>query len=200
MVFANAGSTFTAGTSGLLTSIDIPIFGVYTPVDLTVRVFLMSGGQPSGAALATSVIPAASLPAFPSLTTTNVAVPFTNPATVVRGTTYAFLMNFESCTNYSFASIGWGPAPADKRVINVDSNGTWSIDSAKGINFTTYVETPAVQTSSSVPPPTVSVEPLLASTGQPTQLLFALVSGLVSLVAGVAAIFFVRRKRHTAML
>ena len=128
------GSTFTAGMSGRLTSIDVPTFRNVNPADLTVTVWNADAvtGLPTGSAIATQVIPAASL-----VSGETVSVLFSSPATVVAGTGYVFILGFplSSASTGPGMLLSLGVSPADKRLASFTS-----IDPEYGISFTTYVD------------------------------------------------------------
>jgi hypothetical protein len=128
------GSTFTAGISGRLTSIDVPTIRNVNPSDLTVTVWNADAltGLPTGSAIATQVIPAASL-----VSGETVSVAFTSPATVVAGTDYVFILGFplSSASSGVGMLLSLGVSPADKRLASFTS-----IDLEYGISFTTYVD------------------------------------------------------------
>ena len=128
------GSTFTAGISGRLTSIDVPTIRNVNPADLTVSVWIADAvtGLPTGSAIATQVIPAASL-----VSGETVSVAFSSPATVVAGTGYVFILGFPlaSASSGPGMLLSLGVSPADKRLA-----GFTSIDPQYGISFTTYVD------------------------------------------------------------
>ena len=86
----STGQTFTAGLSGELTSVTIFLKnGGAATEDLSVAISAVSGGLPSGTALATQSIANAGVPA----TEGAVKVTFEAPATVVAGTEYAILVS-----------------------------------------------------------------------------------------------------------
>ena len=86
----SAGQTFTAGLSGELTSVTIFLKnGGAATEDLSVAISAVSGGLPSGAALATQSIANADVPATEGALT----VTFETPATVAAGTEYAILVS-----------------------------------------------------------------------------------------------------------
>ena len=83
------GQTFTAGLSGELSSVTIFLKnGGAATEDLSVAISAVSGGLPSGTALATQSVANAGVPA----TEGAVAVTFEAPATIVAGTEYAILV------------------------------------------------------------------------------------------------------------
>jgi azurin len=176
------GSTFTAGMSGRLTSIDIPTIRHTTPADLTVNVWNVDAvtGFPTGSAIATQVIPAASL-----VSGGTISVLFSSPATVVAGTGYVFTLEFplSSASSNAGMMLALGFSPPDKRVA-----GFAFIEPAYGISFTTYVD------DAPVADPT-SDSSLLADTGTNASVnsgSIALGAGL--LMAGALAVTVTRRR------
>ena len=138
------GSPFQAGHSGSLTSIDLPIYyyvhNAGSGFDAQMKVWNVDGsGLPTGAALATQTIPVASMTPFDS-TPGTLSVAFSSPATVTAGTNYAFTVEF-IVVGAGWNELGYeaGLAPAGRRLI-VDSTGSFVVDGAYGINFTTYVD------------------------------------------------------------
>lgn len=177
-VCGEVGSTFTAGISGKLTSIDVPNGYATTTVDLTVTIWNVDPvyGLPTGTALATQVIPGESLDSG-GIT----SVTFDSPATVTAGTKYVFLLEFpiESASSWPNLSLNLGASPADKRIAF-----RHALDFGLGINFTTYVEKPA--------------EAPLAETGADDATIFvsvAIATGLFA--AGGLAVFYRRNRRST---
>ncbi len=167
------GSTFVAGLAGSLTRIDIPIAGYHlagTPLDAQLRLWNVDGsGKPIGAALATQVIPQATLAALGlpgTLSTT-----FRAPATVTAGTTYAFTVGFVlgSGTLSSILDMRNGASAVGKTVVEI--NGGFANLPGWGISFTTYVDTT----------PPAAPAPGLAKTGFDAQPYLVLAGGLLGL-------------------
>lgn len=163
------GSTFTAGVTGNLTSVDIPVMQNAGNADVTVSIYALSNGVPSGQALATETFLGSSLTSIANGGTFSAV--FSSPAAVVSGNSYAFSFRFPSCASYAQMVVRVGSTPADKRLVyNQNSNPNWTVDNNYGIAFTTYVEVPQVQSSpsasssSSVVP---SSAPQLAVTSAP---------------------------------
>ena len=69
----NAAQTFTVGVEGILDSVDVFIVrtdpGTVLGIDMVAQIFSAAGDLPVGSALATLVIPEASLPAIPNVYT-----------------------------------------------------------------------------------------------------------------------------------
>jgi len=134
------GSSFTAGLSGQLTSIEVQTSaysGGFPAHEGEAKVWSVDGsGLPTGAALATQTIPVASLTLSGTLTIT-----FATPATVTAGTNYAFTIGFVEQTGAMVSQLTFpaGIAPAGKRMVAI-SNGFPALESQYGINFATYVD------------------------------------------------------------
>jgi hypothetical protein len=86
---------FTAGATGQLTQVDLPItVSASPPESLAVQIESVdSSGLPSGTVLASAAVPASSLPAHSAVPPTWTAVPFAAPATVNAGTQYALVVS-----------------------------------------------------------------------------------------------------------
>lgn len=182
------GSSFTAGLTGQLTSIEVQTSGYsggFPAHEAQAKVWSVDGsGLPTGAALATQTIPVASL-VIGTLT-----VDFTTPATVTAGTQYVFTIGFIETTGAFMSQISFdgGIAPAGKRVAGFAMGGIPFLDAQYGINFTTYVE----EGSSEEPPAGESGEEL-ANTGASASAVVALAPlGAMVLLAGA---LIVRRRR-----
>jgi hypothetical protein len=180
------GSTFTAGVSGLLTSIDVPIAGTATPSGLTMNVWNADGvsGLPTGAPIASQTVSVATLNSLAS--GGNLSVGFGTPATVVATNKYVFTLDFPAdCAGSSYSLwMDVGEAPSDKRrVANV--SGSFYIHPQYGLGFTTYVESPPTQT-----PPSE-----LSSTGIDRAGLGQLIGGSALVVALGAVMLSATRRR-----
>jgi hypothetical protein len=134
------GSSFTAGLTGQLTSIEVQVSAYssgFPAHGAQAKVWSVDGsGLPTGAALATQTIPVASLAAG-ALT-----VDFTTPANVTAGTHYVFTIGFIETTGAFMSQLSFdgGISPAGKRVAGFAGGGTPYLDTEYGINFTTYVD------------------------------------------------------------
>jgi len=147
------GSSFTAGLSGHLVSIEVQTSassGGFPAHDAEAKVWSVDGaGLPTGTALASATIPVASLNPTGTLTIT-----FATPTTVTAGINYAFTIGFVANASTSLSQLTFpsGIAPAGKRIVSF-LNGVPAIESQYGINFTTYVEPPAPEDPSDEEPP-----------------------------------------------
>lgn len=168
------GSNFTAGASGYLSSFDLPIHFTVSPGDMVASLYETSNNIPTGTALATQTIPAATVAAI-SHATLNVA--FSAPAVVTAGHTYAFTLKFAACGG-GLQQIDYmiGDAPADKQITTY-VNGAWTTQALRGIAFTTYVSPVEVA---------ATPDPTLVHTGISDSTPISIVVGLGLLVAGVA--------------
>jgi len=176
---SNWGSTFTAGLSGRLTSIEdiryVRTQGVITD-DLTATLWNVDSttGLPTGSAIATQVIRGSSFVSGGG----TFSIVFSNPATVTAGTHYAFLLEFplSSAPSGPRVDLAASFSPADKRLLN-----RLSFLPPYGINFTTYVDN--------------APQAPLADTGASTAVIgvSAAISGGL-LAAGALAIVVARRR------
>jgi hypothetical protein len=142
--------TFTNGVSGGLDQVDLAVGrqgAQTTPLQVEIRA--VSGGVPSGPALASATVPAASLPRFG--TVGFFSVPLTSPAPVTAGAQYAIVVSTPSCgfSNCYVWALGPGanPYPAGLGLVTQDGGATWTPVNAFGATdfaFKTYV----------LPPPT----------------------------------------------
>ena len=173
------GSSFTAGLSGALSKIDVPVdsYSQTGPkLDAQVRVWHVDAitGLPTGPAMATQVIPEAALAPLASGGT--ISTTFITPATVTAGTKYGFTIGFVPASGTPDStlqvSLGTGPA-ASKHALEI-SNGFPTIYAALGISFTTYV----TASPSAPPAPTA---PALAKTGFESQSYLAIAGELIGL-------------------
>lgn len=192
------GSTFTAGVTGDLTTIEFPVIWTQTTANLTVNIWADSGGLPTGSALATQVLTSADL--TPVASGGMLEVNFTTPAAVTAGTPYIFTFGFDSCSQSAQMSVGMVNAPSDKHRIWYQTGQSWAPDASHGMNFTTFVDVPAQNNnSSSSPTPssssTSSASSTLADTGQNQGWLWSLAGFGALLIAAGAQV--VARKRHT---
>jgi hypothetical protein len=185
------GSSFTAGLSGQLTSIDVQTSaysGGFPAHDAEARVWSVDGsGLPTGTALATQTIPVASLNPAGTLT-----INFATPATVTAGTHYVFTIGFIETTGAFMSQLSFdgGISPAGKRVAGFAGGGTPYLDTEYGINFTTYVDE-----GDSEGPSTGASAGALVNTGASesvTSNLFGMSAGLL----GVGALAWVAARRR----
>lgn len=127
--------TFTAGLTGLLTDVVLPLSN-YAGVDLTVSITTVSGGIPA-TVLSTTDVPAGAV----GTTETSYDVAFGSPASVVAGTQYAVTLSSTSSGEWE-----WGCNSSD-----VYAGGQGLYNSGGGWNgigfdhaFQTYVGQPVV--------------------------------------------------------
>jgi hypothetical protein len=187
------GSSFTAGLTGQLTSIEVQVsaYSSGSPAHgAQAKVWSVDGsGLPTGAALATQTIPVASLAAG-ALT-----VDFTTPANVTAGTHYVFTIGFIETTGAFMSQLSFdgGISPAGKRVAGFAGGGTPYLDTEYGINFTTYVGE-----GDSEGPPTGASAGALVNTGASesvTSNLFGMSAGLLA----VGALAWVAARRRPVL-
>lgn len=193
------GSVFTAGLTGSLTSVSFPISQTSSTDNLQVSIYSLSAGLPSGQPLATQTISASTLVLLAQGGTLTVV--FDTPASVVSGTGYAFTFGFPSCSSFSQLTIAEGVAPADKRLVfNQNNSQTWVKETTYGMNFSTYVEVPQVQSSPS-PSSTQSssqnsTTQVLAQTGSETNYLVPLWFGLGLLLSSSGFVLIARYQKQ----
>ena len=160
----SSGNAFTAGATGNLTSIDIPVISASTSEQALVSVYAAANEAPTGTAIATQPISTSQLTAVATGGTLQVV--FATPASVVSGTGYAFVVSFPSCSSSVSVRFPIGlAAPGKHFVQRTGSSGPFIVDTTYAINFTTYVEAPAPQNTPS-PTPSVSATPSVTSAAQ----------------------------------
>lgn len=139
--------TFTSGLSGGLDQVDVAIGRTagFITAPVVVQIRALSGGVPSGPALAGASIPAANVPVafFPSAF---YSVPFASPAPVTAGVQYAIVVSSLSCglgNCYEWAPGPVGdPYPAGTGLTSQNFGATWAPLNAFGSTdfpFKTYV-------------------------------------------------------------
>lgn len=106
------GQVFTAGVTGLLSRLDIPLSRSVTATNLTVVIEGVTSGLPNGTTIASSSVNVASIPTDP--TSSTIAVGFSSPASLVAGTQYAFLLRSTDPANAIIAFQGTAYAGGDK--------------------------------------------------------------------------------------
>lgn len=138
--------TFTSGLTGALDQVDLAISrpSSVVTVPLAVEIRSVSGGQPTGPALGSVSVPAASVPI--TSTPTFVAIPLSSPAPVAAGTQYAIVVSTSNCgfsNCYEWASgPGANPYAAGTGWTSGDSGATWTPFNGFGttdFTFKTYV-------------------------------------------------------------
>jgi hypothetical protein len=136
------GSQFTAGVSGQLTQIDIPVDAAVANgnfLGVQVSVYSVdSFGVPTGGPLAVQNVPGAGIQVLASGGTLSVV--FSTPATVAAGTPYAFVVEVLGATGEdTFIGLDWVAAAPDKLGIQT-INYVPAVLPSMGIAFTTYVD------------------------------------------------------------
>ena len=124
-----AGQTFIPAVTGLLAKVDVQLFCsgcTGTTPNITVSVRNTSGGLPTGADLASAI-----LPGFSSGSGVYYTVTFGSPATLTSGTQYALILG--PAANPSPGGYFWiRSSPSTyangSRVLSADSGGTWTAD------------------------------------------------------------------------
>lgn len=136
--------TFTAGITGNLDQIDLFLFRVGSPGDLTVQIRGLSGGVPSGSVLASATVAEANV----SDSFTWVSAPLSPPAQVTAGVQYAIVLSAPSAAGFPVALYAWNfvfgnPYAGGRVVISSTSGSTWgdfaSVFDDADTAFKTYV-------------------------------------------------------------
>jgi len=135
--------TFTAGVTGTLIKADIQLFcngcGA-TPPDLILSVRSTSAGLPTGADLTAATIAGAN---FGSGSTTTATGTFAAGLPITAGTQYALVLRPVSApagSGYFWIRSSPSTYAGGQRVLSADTGATWSSDSTRDYNFTTYVQ------------------------------------------------------------
>jgi hypothetical protein len=142
--------TFTNGLTGGLDQVDLAVgrTASFVSASLLVEIRPLSSGVPSGPALASESLPAASVPVafFPSAF---LSVPLAPPAPVTAGVQYAIVVSSSSCGLLNCYMGALGPAgdpyPAGSGLQSVNAGATWTPISFLGSSdfpFKTYVLQP----------------------------------------------------------
>jgi hypothetical protein len=154
------GQTFTAGFSGMLSRIELLLSRTNSPLngslpsDLTVELWAVSGGAPTGAPLATATIAAASVPTGFS---TLVSAAFPSPApAIIAGTSYAVTAHLATNVNngsaYNFGITNADLYAGGTFVFSNCGALTFTVDSRFDLGFRTFViPAPATPTATVTP-------------------------------------------------
>lgn len=118
--------TFTAGVTGNLDQVDLFLFRVGSPGDLTVQIQAVSADVPSGSVLATTTVTQARV----GDSFTWVSVPLSSPARVTAGTQYAIVLSAPSAAGFPGDLYAWNfvfgnPYSAGRVVISSTSGSSW---------------------------------------------------------------------------
>jgi hypothetical protein len=179
----SVGQTFTAGISGQLDRVTIDIGKSGTPGTFFLEIFEVSGGFPTGNALASQAVSETLV----TNTISTVIVDFTSPATIVSGTRYALFLRAPSAVSggmmspSSSYSVGVENNPLSSEGI-IYNTGSWS-SSANDARFATYVTPIVVPVVSSPSTTPVSPPETLATTG--IDLVWITTIGLMTLALGL---------------
>lgn len=145
------GQTFTAGAGGALDQVDLLLNAYTTTPDgpLTVEVRTASGNLPSGTSLATTTIPASSVPFSSTHHPSWVTVTFTTPATVTAGTQYALVLSSSATVAAfeTFADTSGGYAGGQLSE-QPTGGGSFAARPAEDLDFKTYVAEATVSSPS----------------------------------------------------
>jgi len=180
------GSTFTAGVSGLLTSIEFPISYANSNRGASVNIWSVDdiSGLPTGSPIASQAVSLATLISLQNGGNLNVV--FDTPITIVAAGKYAFTIDLAADCTGGMNQVGFrlGLSTPDKRTVFRQNSGT-TVDTAYGISFTTFVENQS--------PPASAPDASLAATGTDTSWLA--VGSLIAVFAGACFLTVSRRKR-----
>jgi hypothetical protein len=106
-VTRDIGQTFTAGMTGQLDAVSLPLAASPSPAEVVVTIYAASLGQPTGPALATSLATVTGF-AFPPPQWT--LVTFSPAASVIAGMSYAIVLG---PVPSDFAFVNWATSAAD---------------------------------------------------------------------------------------
>ena len=139
--------TFTAGANGSLTRLDVAMFCSScsgTTPNLTVDIRTVSGGVPTSTILATTTING-----FSSGATAYYTATFSSPATIVSGTSYAYVVRLAanpSAGTYATTRSSNNPYSGGAWSQSVDSGANWSAQ-GQDLGFKVYITPNTYQTS-----------------------------------------------------
>jgi hypothetical protein len=140
----NLAQTFTSGRTGALDQVDVAVGRVAASASLRVEIRPVSSGVPSGPALASETLPAASVPPF-DVPTPFVSVPLVPPAPVTAGVRYAIVVSSSSCGFLNCYEQVIAPGdlyPAGAAYFSHNAGATWSPLVVYELPFKTYVLEP----------------------------------------------------------
>ncbi len=138
--------TFTNGLTGALDQVDVAVGREAASASLRVEIRPLSSGVPSGPALASESLPAASVPLF-VVPTPFVSVPLTPPAPVTAGVRYAIVVSSSNCGSVTCYQQVFGPCcgdsyPAGTALFSGNAGATWGPFGPSDLPFKTYVLQP----------------------------------------------------------
>lgn len=138
--------TFTAGVTGDLTQVDLLLFRINNPGDLTVQIESVNGGVPSGIVLTSTTVPQSSV--WESFTWVQVTL---GPIPVTAGTQYAIVLSAANASLDPYNPYGWvfvpqgDPYAPGALMISTDTGGNWRGGGDGGdTGFKTYVSPPTL--------------------------------------------------------
>ena len=159
---ASLAQTFTAGLSGALDQVDIPLSRLDADGPVTVELRDVSGGAPGATVLASTSVAAAAVPAaVPSGEVFDVAVPFAAPAPVLAGSQYAIVAYTGGDDMYRSQAVGDGSdgyTGGGLFITFTSPPASWSTGFSLDLRFKTYV-IPSAQ------PPAALINGLINSVG-----------------------------------
>jgi len=135
------GQSFIPAVSGTLMKADVQLFcnpcGATRP-NLTLSVRATSAGVPTGADLATAIIPGSPFSGSVVLYTAT----FVAPTPLTSGTQYALILRPDAApagTSYFWIRSSPSTYANGQRVLSADSGATWATDVTRDFNFRTYM-------------------------------------------------------------
>jgi hypothetical protein len=140
----NLAQTFTSGRTGALDQVDVAVGRRAASASLRVEIRPVSSGAPSGPALASEILPAASVPPF-VVPTPFVSVPLVPPVPVTAGVQYAIVVSSSSCGFLNCYDQVFGPGavyPGGAAYFSHDAGATWGPIVHYDLPFKTYVLKP----------------------------------------------------------
>lgn len=181
------GSTFTAGVSGLLTSIEFPISYANSNRGASVNIWSVDdiSGLPTGSPIASQAVSLATLSSLQNGGNLNVV--FDTPITIVAAGKYAFTIDLAADCTGGMNQVGFrmGLSDPDKRTVYREYSDA-TVDPAYGISFTTFVENQS--------PPASAPDASLAATG--AEVSWILLGSLSAIVTGAGFLALGRRQRR----
>jgi hypothetical protein len=140
----NLAQTFTSGRTGALDQVDVAVGRQAASASLRVEIRPVSSGVPSGPALASEILPAASVPPF-TVPTPFVSVRLAPPVPVTAGVQYAIVVSSQSCgflNCYEQVITPGDLYPTGAAYFSHNAGATWGPVVVYELPFKTYVLEP----------------------------------------------------------
>jgi hypothetical protein len=191
------GQVFTPTVSGSLDRITMDVLlAANNPGPMTADLYGTDvNGFPTGAVLASTSVPQASI----SSTVSTVPFDFGTPATVAAGTAYVVVFGNTGAGQYNYMNATVIPAGA--RAVKQSAGGLWQnhiIGAETSFRFATYISA-SVSPSPSASATTPAVDPTLALTGIEPSAALSLLGMATLLVFAGGITIAVARTRQTGM-